>query len=85
MTPLIDTDLRERLIALRREFHRHAETGWTEFRTTARIAGILAELGYRVSVGKSILDLDSVMGRPSEAELSGFIDRALEQIGRAHV
>ena len=79
MTSLMDTDLRERLIALRREFHRHAEAGWTEFRTTARIAGVLEELGYRVSVGKSVLDLDSVMGRPSEAELSGFIDRALEQ------
>ncbi len=64
---------------LRREFHAHAETGWTEFWTTARIAGILDSLGYEVLVGRDVLDLDSVMGRPSDREISGFIERALAQ------
>ena len=31
------TALEQELIALRREFHRWPESGWTEFRTTARI------------------------------------------------
>ncbi len=59
-------------IELRREFHAHAETGWTEFWTTARIAGILDSLGYDVLVGRDVLDLDSVMGRPSDQQIAGF-------------
>lgn len=76
---LVDDEMRGRLIAIRREFHKYAETGWTEFRTTARIAEILEGLGFKVSGGRSILDLDSVMGRPSEEEISSFIERAIEQ------
>ncbi len=64
---------------LRREFHAHAETGWTEFWTTARIAGILDSLGYDVLVGRDVLDLDSVMGRPSDREIAVFAERALAQ------
>ncbi len=68
-----------RYVALRREFHRHAETAWTEFWTTARIAGILESLGYTVSVGRDVLNLDFVMGRPSEDVIAGAVQRALNQ------
>lgn len=64
---------------LRREFHSHAESGWTEFWTTAKIAGILHRLGYEVLVGKNVLNLDAVMGRPSEDAIAEYICRALEQ------
>ena len=75
----MDGSMEQRLVQLRREFHAHAETGWTEFWTTAKIAGILKSLGYQVFVGKEILDLDSVMGRPSEGEIAKYIERAVHQ------
>jgi aminobenzoyl-glutamate utilization protein A len=75
----IDSGMEQRLIDLRREFHAHAETGWTEFWTTARIAGILEKLGYEVLAGKEILDIDSVMGRPAEEVIEKNIRRALDQ------
>ena len=78
MVALGEVKLRKN-IELRREFHAHAETGWTEFWTTARIAGILDSLGYDVLVGRDVLDLDSVMGRPSDQEIAGFVERALAQ------
>ena len=78
MTALGEEKLRK-YTELRREFHAHAETGWTEFWTTARIAGILERLGYDVLVGRDVLDLDSVMGRPSDQEIAGFVERALGQ------
>lgn len=77
MTKLLDTQ--EKRIRLRRELHGHAETGWTEFWTTARIAGILHSMGFEVLVGKDVLDMDSIMGRPSEEEIAGHIERALSQ------
>ena len=38
------TALAEKLTALRREFHRYPEAGWTEFRTTDRIIEELEKL-----------------------------------------
>ncbi|NCB17945.1 MAG: M20/M25/M40 family metallo-hydrolase, partial [Synergistales bacterium] len=78
MTAFCEEKLRK-YTALRRELHSHAETGWTEFWTTARIAGILDSLGYDVLVGRDVLDLDSVMGRPSDQEIAFFVERALKQ------
>ncbi len=69
----------KKLVELRREFHAHAETGWTEFWTTAKIAGILDSLGYKVLAGREMLNLESVMGRPSEEEIKVHIERALSQ------
>ncbi|MDI9387865.1 MAG: amidohydrolase [Synergistota bacterium] len=79
MTAWLDGEAVHRLVELRRELHAHAETGWTEFWTTARIAGILDGLGYNVAVGRDILDLDTVMGRPSDEDLAPFRERALGQ------
>ncbi len=69
----------EKYSALRREFHAHAETGWTEFWTTARVAGILRSLGYEVLVGEQFLNTAAVMGRPSEEVIADHIERALSQ------
>ena len=71
--------MKQKLIDLRRTFHRHAETGWTEFWTTARVAGILKDLGYAVSVGRDVIKTEAVMGRPSEEKMAEYVQRSLEQ------
>jgi aminobenzoyl-glutamate utilization protein A len=44
----------EKIVALRREFHRCAETGWLEFETTIKIIKYLMSFGYEVKYGKEI-------------------------------
>lgn len=72
---------RERLLALmverRRDFHRYPETGWTEFRTTAKVAEVLYGLGYQVHFGGEFIKPENVMGRNVDAEAEKM--RALEQ------
>ena len=43
-------------IEYRREFHHFPEIGWTEIRTSARIAEILEKIGYRCKMGLDVLD-----------------------------
>ena len=54
------------LVAWRREFHRHPETGFRETWTASRIATILEELGCRVrtGVGKTGVVGELGQGRP---------------------
>lgn len=47
----------------RRDLHRYPESGWTEFRTTAMVGGILKELGYEVHFGGEFIKPQDVMGR----------------------
>lgn len=49
---MVNTD--QKLINLRREFHRCAETGWLEFETTIKIIKYLKSFGYKVKYGKEI-------------------------------
>ncbi|MFB0971504.1 MAG: M20 family metallo-hydrolase [Tissierellia bacterium] len=69
--------IEEELIYNRRDFHKNAESGWNEYRTSAIIAKKLEELGYEVVVGEDLLDLDSRMGLPDEEEMKHFYDKAL--------
>ena len=71
--------MKQKLIDLRRTLHRHAETGWTEFWTTAKVAGILTDLGYLVSAGPEVIHAEAVMGRPSEEMMAEYVQRALDQ------
>lgn len=73
--------LTARLVADRRDFHRHAETGWTEFRTASLIARRLYELGLQVKVGPEVLDREARMGVPPLDELEAQWYRALAQGG----
>jgi aminobenzoyl-glutamate utilization protein A len=73
--------LQKWMVKLRRDLHRYAEAGWFEFRTTSVIAETLEELGYRVLVGKEIIDEESVMGR-DESAIPGQKKRALDQGAR---
>lgn len=53
----------------RRDFHKHAESGWFEMRTSSLIARRLTELGYEVLVGEDVCDRDTRMGVPSDERL----------------
>ena len=53
-------DLKNKIISMRREFHRIAEPGWLEFQTTVRILDYLASFGYNVKFGKAIHGSDRV-------------------------
>jgi aminobenzoyl-glutamate utilization protein A len=63
----------------RRDFHRHAESGWVEFRTASIVAEELDRLGYRVSIGRDVIDTDSRMGVPEPEFLAQALDRARDQ------
>ncbi|MCE0451304.1 amidohydrolase [Brevibacillus sp. AF8] len=65
------------LVSLRRDFHRHPEVGFTEFRTASKVVEILTSLGYEVIYGQEAIDGDSRRGLPSEAVLQETYERAL--------
>ncbi|MBQ6772968.1 MAG: amidohydrolase [Synergistaceae bacterium] len=69
----------QQLINTRRDFHKYPESAWTEFRTSSLIAERLESLGYRVKAGLDVIDINSVMGRPSEEIINANIARALSQ------
>ena len=68
--------LAPQLSAWRRDFHHFAESGWVEFRTAAKVAEILASLGYELAMGRDVVDAESRMGLPDDATLSREFARA---------
>lgn len=68
--------LSDDLIALRRDLHRHPESGWTEFRTTARIIEELEKLGLPVRFGKDIHVAEKMYGLPRPEVLNACYERA---------
>jgi len=68
-------------IQYRREFHKYPENGWREIRTSARIAEILTDMGYRVLMGPDVVNWDTVIDlvKPSAEELEMLKKRAVEQ------
>lgn len=52
------------LVAVRRDFHRHPELLYREKRTSAKVAGILSELGYRVCQGVAKTGVVAMLGDP---------------------
>ncbi len=63
----------------RRDLHQYAESGWLEFRTSTLVAERLSELGYRLMLGREVIDADSRMGLPSAEVLKQQEQRALDQ------
>ena len=49
-----------RFVEYRREFHHYAELGWREIRTSARIAEVLEEMGYKCLMGTLVINEDTV-------------------------
>ena len=80
-TQIIKTaqSLKEKTIVRRRDFHKHAEVSWTEFRTSSVVAEILLGLGYEVKVGAEIINAADMMGVPPKAEMDKQLQRALDQ------
>lgn len=75
----LSQSMQSELVRIRRDIHRHAEVGWTEFRTAAIIASRLKELGYSVKMGEAAVKKSDMLGVPSAAELSFHMDRAVKQ------
>ncbi len=71
--------LEDQLINYRRDFHKYAESGWTEFRTTSKIAEKLQGLGYKVYLGLDVVKPSSVMGRGDDKYIETQIQRAMRQ------
>lgn len=67
------------LVSLRRDFHKYAEVGWTEFRTTAILAEKLTELGYKVELGEKVIKREAMMGVPKADILQKHMERAVAQ------
>ena len=65
------------VVSLRRDFHKHPEVGFTEFRTASKVVEILSSLGYEVIYGQDAMDGDSRRGLPSEEQLNEAFERAL--------
>lgn len=74
--------LREEAVALRREFHKYAESSWLEFRTTARIAEYLEGLGIPYVMGTQAIHPDYVVDAPSQKRKQEAMERAVAQGGR---
>ncbi len=68
-----------KMVERRRDFHKHAEAAWTEFRTAAMVADALESLGYTVQAGDEVVAEEAMMGVPSAAELEKHAERALSQ------
>ncbi|MBP5211322.1 MAG: amidohydrolase, partial [Pyramidobacter sp.] len=68
MADTLTKDRLDRMIARRRDFHRFPESGWCEFRTTAKIAAVMTDLGYEVHLGDEFLTPESLMGRSIDAD-----------------
>ena len=68
----------DKMVAQRRDFHKYAETGWFENRTTSIIARHLTELGYSVLLGDQVCHRDTRMGVPSDEALEAHYQKALE-------
>lgn len=71
--------LQPEMVAQRRDFHKYAESGWFEMRTSSIIARKLTDLGYEVLVGEDVCDRDARMGVADEATLEAQYQRAIEQ------
>ncbi|MBU1048656.1 amidohydrolase [Candidatus Bipolaricaulota bacterium] len=66
----------QQLVYDRRDFHKHAESGWTEFRTASLIAQRLTGLGYEVLSGRDVCSPEARMGLPPEDILESHWVRA---------
>ena len=71
--------MQSELVACRRDFHLHAESGWFEMRTSSLIARRLTELGYEVLVGEQVCKSDARMGLPAEEALEAHYQKALDR------
>ena len=70
----------QEIIKRRRDFHKYAETGWTEFRTASIVADTLQSLGYQVLTGDAVIKTEAMMGVPSAEVVLVHEKRAIAQV-----
>lgn len=68
-----------RIIEYRRDLHKHAESGWCEYRTASIVAHRLTELGFDVKLGRDVVDEKSRTGLPAAEVMKSRYDRALAE------
>lgn len=67
-------------VEYRREFHHYPEIGWREMRTSARIAEILEQMGYRCLMGADVVNVESIgFEMLSDEEKKAEMERAVRQ------
>lgn len=71
-----NNSLHQQLIAWRRDFHQHPETGFLEMRTASIVAGILDELGFELALGKEVMLAEECMGKPDVATTKAHLEWA---------
>ncbi|MBO5491987.1 MAG: amidohydrolase [Pyramidobacter sp.] len=71
--------LEPELIRTRRDFHKYAESAWTEFRTTSKVVQFLRGLGLEPKAGRAIVDPARAWAWPGEAEIERHMERAVAQ------
>ena len=71
------TQLTADLIRWRRDFHRHPELGFCEFRTAARVAAELEKAGWRVAAGAEVMRAEARTEVPPAAEIAAARAEAL--------
>lgn len=69
----------DEMVAFRRDLHKHAESGWKEFRTTAKIIKVLKDNNIPFKYGYEIINKDYLWAYPTQAELEKNIERAIAQ------
>lgn len=72
-------EVKDRIVDYRRDFHKYPELAWTEFRTASLIGKILIDNGYKIKVGKEIINDKYRMNIPSRYELEENYKRAISQ------
>ena len=76
----------ERLVELRRGFHRHPEPGWREFVTTSRLVEEIERIGVdELAVGREAYDPDDRMAVLDDDAYEPWIERARERVVREDV
>lgn len=72
----------KKIVQYRREFHKYAETGWREIRTSARIAEILHDIGFKnIKVGRDAVEIKAIVDavKLTDDERKAEMKRAIEQ------
>lgn len=75
---LVD-EMKDKIIGYRRDFHKYPEFAWTEFRTASLIAKVLIDNGYKIKIGKEVINDKYRMNIPSKEELDKSYKRAINQ------
>ena len=75
----LTNEMEPELVRCRRDFHKYAETGWFEMRTSSLIARELTNLGYEVLVGDQVCQKEARMGVASDEVLEQQYQRAVAQ------